>query len=176
MQYCVLLPKERVSPRTRPFEAINERALQALGLGTGLSHMEWFHTPSDRRLVSEVAARPPGVNIMAMNGIAHGVDFWKKWAGLMVHGVFDMPERKWACGSAFLRGQGRGRVVATVEGLQEVLAELGEVVVEARLPKVGMPRSSHYEGEGYVIVRHAETQGAVEALRQIVSRSKITYR
>ncbi|MDC3379493.1 ATP-grasp domain-containing protein [Planctomycetota bacterium] len=175
MQYCVLLPRERVDERSKAFHALNTRALKSLGLGTGLSHMEYFLTSGGKRVISEVAARPPGVNIMTMNSIAHEVDFWKKWAQLMVHDTFDMPERKWACGCAFFRGQGRGRVIASVEGLDETLKELGDTVVEARLPKVGHPRSTHYEGEGWAIVRHAETAGAVEALRKLISNTRLRY-
>lgn len=176
LQYCVLLPRERMEERVKPFLDLNASALEALGLGTGLSHMEWFLTPDDRRVISEVAARPPGVNIMAMNGIAHDVDFWEKWARLMVHETWEMPERKWAVGCAFLRGHGRGRSVASVEGLEAAIASLGDQVVQARLPKVGMPRSTHYEGEGFVIVRHEETKGVVAALRHLVTSVKLRYR
>jgi D-alanine-D-alanine ligase-like ATP-grasp enzyme len=176
LQYCVLLPRERMEERVKPFLDLNARALSALGLGTGLSHMEWFLTPDGRRVISEVAARPPGVNIMAMNGIAHEVDFWAKWARLMVHETWEMPERKWATGCAFLRGHGRGRAVASVEGLDKAITALGDQVVQARLPKVGMPRSTHYEGEGFVIVRHPETQGVVTALRHLVTSIKLRYR
>jgi hypothetical protein len=126
-------------------------------------------------VISEVAARPPGVNIMSMNGVAHGVDFWAKWARLMVHGTFEMPEQRWACGCAFFRGQGRGRVVTAVEGLDEVLAELGDVVVQGQIPKVGQPRSSHYEGEGWALVRHESTHGVVEALRALITRTQVKY-
>lgn len=175
MQYCVLLPRERVTPRTEAFRELNEGALRALGIGTGLTHMEWFQTQSGKRIISEVAARPPGVNIMKMNGVAHGVDFWEKWARLMVHGTWEMPERRWAMGCAFLRGQGHGRTLASIEGLDEALTQLGDQVVAATLPRVGQPRSTHYEGEGWVIVRHDETKGAVDALRQLVTTTKLTY-
>ncbi len=176
MQYCVLLPREHLSAHAEAFRPLNTRALAALGMGTGLSHMEWFLQASGEPIISEVAARPPGVNIMMMNGYAHGVDLWAKWAELMVHERFAIPERRWACGCAFLRGQGHGRVVASVEGLDEALRDLGDTVVRASLPKVGQPRSTHYEGEGWAIVRHPETSGAVEALRRLVTGTKIRYR
>ncbi|MEZ6185638.1 MAG: hypothetical protein R3F62_11590 [Planctomycetota bacterium] len=175
IQYCVLLPKEQYGPHSEPFVEINARSLSALGMHTGLSHMEWFLTPSGKRVISEVAARPPGVNIMAINSLAHETDMWTLWARLMVHETFEIGPRKWAAGSAFLRGSGPGRTVAKVEGLEEVLRDLGDVVVEHRLPRPGMPRSSHYEGEGWVLVKHPETKGAAEALRQIVARTRIHY-
>lgn len=175
MQYCVLLPREQLEPQADAFRPLNTRALAALGMRTGLSHMEWFLQQDGTPVISEVAARPPGVNIMLMTGIAHGVDLWRKWAQLMVHETFEIPAREWACGCAFFRGQGRGRVVSAVEGFEEAVRDLGDLVVEGRLPKVGMPRSSHYEGEGWAVVRHRETAGAVEALRHLVTKTKVHY-
>jgi formate-dependent phosphoribosylglycinamide formyltransferase (GAR transformylase) len=177
MQYCVLLPREQDEPHVRRFKDVNKAALKALGLRDGISHMEWFDRgPSQPPIIGEVGARPAGVNIMDMNGFAHGVDMWAKWCELEVRRTFSMPERKYACGSAFLRGQGRGGTVVEVSGLAEVLKELGDdVVVKGKLPKVGQPRTKHYEGEGNIVVRHPTTQGAVEALKQIVQRTKITY-
>ena len=81
-----------------------------------------------------------------------------------------------ATGSAFFRGQGAGRVVAAVHGVDEVRAKLGDTLVAARFPKVGQPRSTHYEGEGFAIVRHPETEGAIQALRTLVTTLKIHYR
>ena len=51
---------------------------------------------------------------------------------------------------------GKGRVRA-VHGLDPVQRELGELIVEARLPQPGQPASSTYLGEGYVMVRHPDT-------------------
>jgi hypothetical protein len=175
MQYCVLLPREQIPAHAVPFAPLNARALVALGMKTGLSHMEWFKKPDGSMVISEVAARPPGVNIMSMAGIAHGVDMWARWARLMVYETWDVPERQYACGSAFFRGQGKGRVVTRIEGLDRALDELGDVVVKASLPKVGQPRSSHYEGEGWAIVRHPDTMGAVEALKKIITNTTIHY-
>jgi hypothetical protein len=101
---------------------------------------------------------------------------WARWARLMVFETFELPERQLACGCAFFRGHGPGRVVSAVEGLDEVIAELGDTVVTGSRPKVGQPRSSHYEGEGWVLVRHRDTQGVVDALKKLVTRTTIRYR
>ena len=42
-------------------------------------------------------------------------------------------------------------------------------MVESRLPEPGQPAGSDYLGEGYVIVRDAETEVVRDALRRIVS-------
>ena len=46
---------------------------------------------------------------------------WDAWVKLMIRGEFKAPERRFAVGVAFFRTQGRGRVVRSVEGLEEEL-------------------------------------------------------
>ncbi len=173
MQYVVLLPREADDPTWRSFDPINEAALQALGAGTALTHMEWFLRDDGSMLVNEVGARPPGVHIMPMMGLTHEIDMFAAWAELMTFDRFDPKPRRWAAGAAFLRGQGRGSRVVAVHGWDEVRARLGDTLVEVSLPTLGQPRASGYEGEGYVLVRHATTEGARTALEQIVSRVRV---
>jgi len=116
IQYCVLLPREQLETHAAAFQATNAEALAALGVETALSHMEWFIRADGSPVISEVGARPPGVHLMPMMGYCHGVDMWAKWAMLMVRGEFSIPERRFACGAAFFRGQGHGQVVRAVEG------------------------------------------------------------
>lgn len=173
MQYCVLLPRERLPGHAAAFVPTNTQALAALGMHTGLSHMEWFLRPNGQSVVSEVGARPPGVHLMPMMGLAHGVDLYAKWAELLVHERFEMPERQHAVGVAFFRGQGRGRVVREVLGVDEAQRAVGEWVVEARLPQPGQAAAEGYEGEGYAIVRHPHTRGALEALKGLITRVQV---
>ena len=173
MQYCVLLPREQLQPHAEAFRRTNVAALDALGIDTGLSHMEWFLRPDGSAVISEVGARPPGVQLMPMMSLAHEVDMWAKWAELMVFYRFQVPERRWACGTAFFRGQGRGQFVTAVEGLAAAQEQAGRWVVESRLPKVGQARGPGYEGEGYAIVRAPSTAQAVEALRGLVTNLRV---
>jgi len=147
-------------------------ALRALGVRDALTHMEWFRRPDGSVAVSEVGARPPGAQITAMLGYVHDVDFYRVWCELVLLGRFEPPERKYAAGTAYLRGMGRGSVRA-VHGVEELQRELGHVVVEAKLPRPGQPASSSYEGEGYVIVRDPRTDVVREALHRIVSGIRV---
>jgi hypothetical protein len=90
----------------------------------------------------------------------------------MLLGRFDPPERRYAAGTAYLRGQGRGRVRA-VHGAEELQSEIGHLVVEARLPQPGQPASSSYEGEGYVIVRDPDTEVVRDALHRIITEIRV---
>src|SRR4029453_19182548 len=97
-----------------------------------------FRRPDGSVAVSEVAARPPGAQISSMLGYVHDVDFYRVWAELVTLGSFEVPERQYAAGTAYLRGQGRGRVGA-VHGVDELQREIGHLVVESGLPDLGQP-------------------------------------
>ena len=168
IQWAVMLPRDISGPE---FEAIHEagpRALDVLGMDTGITHMEWFQRDDGTIAISEVAARPPGAQFTTLLSYAHDVDFYKAWVRLVSMDLFDVPERKWAAGAAFLRGQGPGRVQA-LQGLDEAQAEIGDLVVEAKLPQAGQPKASSYEGEGYVILRDGDTNRVRDGLQRVVS-------
>lgn len=173
IQYQVLLPREIDDPQFDDIRAAGRGALDALGVKTGLTHMEWFRKADNTIAISEVAGRPPGVSIMPLINRAHDIDFFTAWCRLMIHGEFDPPkERKYAAGCAFLRGLGAGRVVA-VHGLEEVLYNLGDLATDLRAPRVGQPKGLSYEGEGWLIVRHPETQKVRDALNYIVGNVRV---
>lgn len=173
MQYVVLLPREAYDPTWRSFDAINDAALRALGIGTALTHMEWFQRHDGSMLVNEVGARPPGVHIMPMMGLCHETDMVADWAELMTFDRFEPKTRRWAAGAAFFRGQGHGPRVVALHGWEEARAAIGDALVEAQLPKVGQPKAEGYEGEGYAIIRHATTAGALEALKHLITTVRV---
>ncbi len=80
-----------------------------------------------------------------------------------------------AAGAAFLRGQGSGDRIVSVEGIDAAIEEVGDALVEMRTPKVGQPRVSSYEGEGWATVRHATTEGARAARKTINERVQVRY-
>ena len=182
VQYCVLLPREDDDPTWRKFDAVNGAALAALfggaaktAAGTALSHMEWFLREDGTCLVNEVGARPPGVHIMPLMSLAHDADLFADWARLMALDEFTPRARVCAAGAAFFRGRGAGDAVATVDGVDAAIEACGDALVEMRAPKVGQPRASSYEGEGWAIVRSATTEGAKQALLALIERVQVTY-
>jgi hypothetical protein len=173
IQYQVILPREVDSPQYDDIRKAGRSALKALGMETGLSHMEWFRRADGSVTLGEVAARPPGVQIMPLINRAHDIDFFTGWCRLMLFATFDPPkERKYAAGCAFLRGMGAGRV-RTVHGLEKTLQELGDLVTDVRAPQVGEPKGLSYEGEGWLIVRHPETSVVEAALAHAVSNIRV---
>lgn len=167
IQWCVMLPRDIGGPEFDPIRKAGFAGLRALGLETGLSHMEWFRLQNNRIAISEVGARPPGAQFTSLLSYAHDMNFYRAWPHLLVFGEFDPPPRKYAAGAAYIRGQGRGSVRRIV-GLEEAQSRFGSLVVEARLPQEGQHPSDSYEGDGYVIVRHPDTEVVQDALREMV--------
>jgi len=172
IQWCVLLPREIDGPEFDGIRDAGARALAALGMQDGLSHMEWFRRKDGSVAVSEVAARPPGAQFVTLISYAHDHDFYRSWARLAALGEFVVPARKYAVAAVFLRGQGKGRVKA-IHGLDQAQREVGPVVVESRLPGAGQRASAHYEGDGYVIVRHPETAVVERAAIRILKLVRV---
>lgn len=172
VQWAVLLPRSIDGPEYDAIRGGAARGLRALGLDTGFTHMEWFRLREGRIALSEVAARPPGAQFTSLLSYAHDTDMYAAWARLEIFGQFDPPQRRHAVGAAYLRGQGQG-VVRGVHGLDVLQQELGALVVEARLPEEGQPRSEGYEGEGYVILRHQDTEVVAAALRRVVEVARV---
>ncbi len=172
IQWCVIIPRETEAPQYQTIRKFAPVALHALGMRTGLSHMEWFLRDDGSVAISEVGARPPGAQFTSLISWAHDFDLYEAWARLMIHDEFVAPARRYSAGAAYLRGMGRGRV-SQVHGLDKIAKDLGDIVVEARIPKTGQPAASTYEGEGHIIVRHPDTRVVEQALDQIISNVQI---
>lgn len=175
IQWCVLAPRDIYGPEFDEARRIGVATIKALGLHTGITHMEWFRRPDGSVAVGEIAARPPGAQIVKVTGYAYDVDLYRAWARLMIDGAYEGPwERKYAVGVAFLRGAGRGRVAA-LDGLEAAQKRMGSLVIEAQLPQIGQPKSDGYEGEGYAIVRHPDTDVVRQALLDLITTVKVRY-
>ncbi|MFW2332692.1 ATP-grasp domain-containing protein [Ilumatobacter sp.] len=169
IQWSVVLPRRIDGDEFAAIRTVGTDAVRALGMSTGLSHLEWFRRPDGSVAISEVGARPPGAQIATLMSWAHDTDMYLAWARLVTHGVFDPPERKYAVGAAYLRAQGSGRSITSVTGIDRVSERTHRMVVESQLPTPGAGRSDSYEGDGYVIVRGHDSDEIDAALQEIVS-------
>jgi hypothetical protein len=172
IQWCVLIPREADDPRYAAIHEAAASALPVLGLSTGLSHMEWFQRDDGSVAISEVGARPPGAQFTTLISAAHDFDLNAAWAHLMVHDEFPCPPRPYAAGAVYLRGQGRGRV-ARIHGLGQAQRELGDLAFTVRLPQPGQTPSGTYEGDGFVILRHRETDVVRRGLERVLELIRV---
>jgi hypothetical protein len=170
-----LLPRDVSGAEYDDARAVGLAAVRALGLREGFTHMEWFRRDDGSLAVGEIAQRPPGAQMTGMTGLAHEFDPYFAWARAVVDDAFDGPyERKFAVACCYLRGMGRGRVVS-VAGVDEAQRKVGGLVAEARLPAPGAPKSDSYEGDGYVVLRHPETEVVLAAAKTVIETIRVNY-
>jgi biotin carboxylase len=175
IQWACILPKEVDAPVLSKAQQMGFAAIKALGLDSGMTHMEWFERSNGQLAIGEIAQRPPGANITRMTGLVHDIDPYRAWARAVVDDELDAPwHRKYAVGCAFLRGMGQGRVVG-VNGVQIVNEAVGKWVEEAKLPNLGATKADSYEGDGYIIVRHESTEKVRAMIKFIIETIKVYY-
>jgi hypothetical protein len=177
IQWCVVLPRQLSGPEFAAIHKTGPRALSTLGMWTGMSHMEWFQRGNGTIAIGEVAARPPGAQFMTLMSYVCDTDMYRAFAQLMVFETFSPPGRRYSAGAAYLRGQAQKdraqAVVLAVHGLDEMQQAFGDLVVETRLPAIGAAPSTSYEGDGFVVVRHPDTQVVTSAVQKIVRTVRI---
>lgn len=151
------------------------KAVKALSVRNAMTHMEGFIDTHGRPWFTDATLRPAGARIAPMLAHAYDIDPYRAWARVAVDEAFDGPwERKYAVGTIFLRGPGSGSV-HEVNGVEHVQQEFGEMIAEARWPRVGTRKSATYTGDGYLTIRHPDTAVVQQALRSIAQLVKITY-
>ena len=175
MQWCIHLPRDISGPLFDQARSLGFAAIRALGMGSGVTHMEWFRRPDGSLAIGEIAARPPGARIIALTSLSHDADLYMAWARATVDERFDGPwERRYSAGAAFLRGSGSGRVIR-IDGLDEAQRLIGPMVMETKLPEIGTPKGGGYEGDGYAILRHPDSEVVKGALRTLIETVRIRY-
>ena len=175
IQWRCVMPRDISADRYRGFVEQGLAAVRALKVGDAMTHLEGFLLDGGRVCFTDATLRPAGARIGPMLGFAYDVDPYRVWARVAADGCFDGPwERRYAVGTVFLRGVGRGQV-DRVEGLEEVRRQLGDDLVDSRLPRAGRWKSRSYTGDGYITVRHPETEVVRDHLETIANTVRITY-
>lgn len=175
IQWACVLPRDLDAPVYAQARALSEAAIAALGFGDGMTHMEWFERADGSLAIGEIAARPPGPQLLQMTGLVHDIDPYRAWARAEIDGVFEAPwSRRHAAGTAFVRGVGRGRVRA-VTGIHATWEAVHPWLVEARLPTAGKRKVESYEGDGYVVLRADTTERVHALITTVIETLRVHY-
>lgn len=136
---------------------LGQRVVEALGIGTSATHMEYFVTDKGLRF-SEIGARPPGVGCWDLYAAGNDMDIYRAWADAVVHGqVWSVPSRRYASGIIALRPDQDG-VITHIDGVDEAHARYGEHVIDEHLP-VGQgtqPIEAGYMANAWMRLRHTD--------------------
>jgi len=148
-------------------KAMGKRVIDALGLQTSATHMEWFLSPKGLRF-SEIACRPPGVGQWESYCAGNEIDLYREWAMAVCHQYTDQKSsRRYACGIIALRPERDGNIFS-YNGIDEVFERYGENIVEQYLPQPGTPTQgveAGYMANAWLRVRHQD----YDALRGILN-------
>jgi formate-dependent phosphoribosylglycinamide formyltransferase (GAR transformylase) len=134
------------------------RVVEALGIGTSATHMEWFFGPKGLRF-SEIGCRPPGVRAWDLYAVGNDVDIYREWANAIVHRRVERQlSRRLAAGIVALRPD-RDGTITHYEGLEALQREYGEWIIDTHLPGSGtltQPVEAGYMANAWVRMAHPD--------------------
>ena len=151
--------------------------LDALGMGDGFTHMEWFRKPDGEVVFGEIGCRPGGAHLVDQMNYTCDIDLFREWARAVCWGKFEAPTtRKYNAAIIFKRAKGQGRITR-IDGRREFMHRYGEHVVEQRLLPPGQHRRNWKQtlvSDGFILLRHPDWSKAVE-LANIVATEITMY-
>ena len=151
---------------------LGRRVIEALGIGTSATHMEWFFGPKGLRF-SEIGCRPPGVRAWDLYAAGNDIDIYRQWANTIVHGTVDQPlSRRRAAGIVALRPDHDGQI-SWYEGVDEIQHHYGGYVLDTHLPSPGTPTQpveAGYMANAWVRMAH-EDYDALRSMLDAVGRT-----
>src|SRR5579859_3513686 len=146
------------APEYAELREMGQRVINALGIGTSATHMEWFFGPEGLKF-SEIGCRPPGVGAWDLYSAGNDLDIYREWANAIVNGhAGAAPSRRLATGMIALRPDRDGSI-SGYSGVDDLQRRYGEWVIDAHLPEPGTPTqpvAAGYMGNAYVRMRHPD--------------------
>lgn len=137
---------------------MGQRVIEALGIGTSATHMEWFFGPKGLKF-SEIGCRPPGVRAWDLYAAGNEMDIYREWAMAVVHGRRERaPSRRYAAGIIALRPDRDGRITH-YDGVDEIQGRFGPYILDSHLPPAGTPTqpvSAGYMANAWVRMKHPD--------------------
>jgi carbamoyl-phosphate synthase L subunit-like protein len=137
---------------------LGQRAIDALGIGTSATHMEWFFGPKGLRF-SEIGCRPPGVRAWDLYAVGNDIDIYREWANAIDHRSVDRRlSRRLAAGIVALRPD-RDGTITHYDGVDAIQSQFGEWIIDTHLPGSGtqtQPVEAGYMANAWVRMAHPD--------------------
>lgn len=153
-------------------EAFAEAARRALGVRSGIAHLEVFLT-SDGPVFGELAARPPGGHLMRLMELAYGIDPWHALFQVELGERPAMPESARQTAAVRILHPGPGRIHVADTGGACGLPGVQEVSIRVCPGDPLGVREGTGQEAGHVIVTGATPKEAEARLAAAVSAVRI---
>lgn len=168
--------RDHAQPRINVGVQLGRKVLQALGMGEGFTHMEWYLTPKGEAVFGEIACRSGGAGLVDQMNFTMDIDLYREWARTVCWGHFEADAtRKYNVGLVFKRAMGWGKITR-IDGLVDWLRACGHWVVDDTLLRPGTPRRDWRQtqvSDGWVMVRHPDFDEALKMSRAAAQNIKM---
>ena len=142
----------------KDLRTMGQQVIEALGIWTSPTHMEWFAGPKGLKF-SEIGCRPPGVGVWDLYCAANDFDLYAAWGHAIVHEKVPFkPSRKYSAGMIALRPD-RDGVISHYDGLDEIQRRFKEWILDVHAPPAGTATQgveSGYMGNAWLRMRHPD--------------------
>jgi hypothetical protein len=138
------------------------KVLDAMGMGTGFTHMEWYRKANGEVVFGEIGGRSAGGHLVDQMNWGNDIDLFREWARAVTWKSVDPAllhlRRPYNCAIIFKRALGEG-VITRVEGVERFMQRFGQHVVAEQLLRPGQRRRNWLQtlvSDGFVAVRHPD--------------------
>lgn len=156
-------------------KVMGRKVIEALGIGTSATHMEWFYGPKGLKF-SEIGCRPPGVGAWDLYCAGNDLDLYREWANCIVRGRIEQPRsERFSAGLIALRPSDDGRIQGYT-GLEEIRDKYGQWIIDFNLPEPGHPTrpvEGGYMANAYIRMRHPDYDELRRILSEIGEKVKV---
>lgn len=168
----VITWRDLTDPRLADGVELGRKVIEAMGLQSGFTHMEWYRKEDGEVIFGEIGARSPGGRLTDLMNFACDTDLYLGWAEAVCHGTFSQPtERKYTVTQVIKRAQGQGHI-QRIEGVAHMMATMGEHIVNVDLVPLGHPRRDWQQtviSDGIIVVRHPDSATSVAMGNEIAN-------
>jgi hypothetical protein len=148
--------------------ATGQRVVEALGIWTSATHMEWFFGDKGLRF-SEIGCRPPGVGVWDLYCAANEFDLYRAWGEAIVSGrIQQRPTRGLSAGMIALRPECDG-TISGYDGVEAMQRQFGRWVIDSHFPSPGTKTQgveAGYMANAWVRMKHPD----YDELRRMLDR------
>lgn len=161
----VIVLKNPDQPELRGGVELGHAVLNALGMQSGFTHMEWYRKANGEVVFGEIGARSPGGHLVDQMNYSSNIDLFREWARAVCWKSFEARvTRDYNVAIIFKRAQGQGRI-RHIEGLEKYMAKYGEHVATEQLLRPGSMRRDWKQtlvSDGFVVVRHPNLEATIQ--------------